>query len=184
MRHAAGELADRLHFLRMPQQFFRLAAGFVLGLQLARAILDGVFQRFGECAQLRGGALLVGDVDADADDTNGLSRLVVKDKAPRQNPAQFVVVWPHDAKIELEFALFCRQGVLDRSAQPDLIFAMNGCDPAFITAIEFRKAIHCECARRQAHGASLDLPIDHADAADLFGKSQKLGTFAERECRG
>ena len=110
MRHAAGELADRLQLLRLPQQLFRLPAGFVFGLQLARSILDGVFQRFRKGAQLRGGALLVGDVDADPDDPNRLSGLVVKDETPRQNPPQLVVVWPHDAKIELEFALFCRQG--------------------------------------------------------------------------
>ena len=85
MRHAAGELADRLQLLRLPQQLFRLPAGFVFGLQLASSILDGVFQRFRKGAQLRGGTLLVGDVDADPDDPNRLSGLVVKDEAPRQN---------------------------------------------------------------------------------------------------
>ena len=40
VRDAAGELADGLHLLRLAQQFLGLAAGLVLGFQLARALLD------------------------------------------------------------------------------------------------------------------------------------------------
>ena len=53
VRDAAGELADGLHLLRLPQRLLGLPAGLVLGFQLAGALLDRLFQRFGEGAQLR-----------------------------------------------------------------------------------------------------------------------------------
>ena len=51
-------------------------------------------------------ALSVGDVDADADDADGLSCLVVESQAPRLDPAQLAVARPDDAELELEFARF------------------------------------------------------------------------------
>ena len=50
---AAGELADRLHLLRLAQRLLRLLAGLVLGFQLARALVHPFFQGLGEGAQLR-----------------------------------------------------------------------------------------------------------------------------------
>ncbi len=53
VRDAAGELADGFHLLRLAQRLLGPLARLVLRLQLARALLDGLFQRFGEGAKLR-----------------------------------------------------------------------------------------------------------------------------------
>ena len=50
VRNAAGQLTDGFHFLCLPQQFFRLDAGFVLGFEFARALADAFFQRLGKGA--------------------------------------------------------------------------------------------------------------------------------------
>ena len=52
MRHAAGELADRLHLLRLAQQILGLAARLVLGLEFVGSGPHGLFERLGEGAEL------------------------------------------------------------------------------------------------------------------------------------
>ena len=94
---------------------------------------------FGEIAQLDQLALALGDVDADADDADRLSSVVVERQAPRLDPAQLVVAWPHDPKFELEFAHLFFESRCDRIAQPDHVLAVNGCDPAVVAAVECRR---------------------------------------------
>ena len=53
----AGELADRLHLLRLAQKLLGLAAGLVLGFEFTRAVAHGIFQRLGESPELYRGAL-------------------------------------------------------------------------------------------------------------------------------
>ena len=82
-----------------------------------------------------------------------------------------------DAKIELELTFLFFQRRRDRIAQADLILAIDGRNPAFIPVVEFLKPVHRSGVWRQAHGAGRYVPVDHADAPDLFGKRQKLGAF-------
>ena len=81
VRDAAGELADRLHLLRLPQLFLRLFAGGNFLHQFGGALIDALFQRGAQFRQrgalgrqlpqqivaldVRG--LARGDVGADAD---------------------------------------------------------------------------------------------------------------------
>ncbi len=53
MRDAAGELADRLHLLRLTQLFLRLLAGSNLLHQFGGALIDALFQRSAQFRQRR-----------------------------------------------------------------------------------------------------------------------------------
>jgi len=186
MRHAAGELADRFHFLRLAQRLFGALARLVLGLEFAaarlefaRTVADRNLERLGEIAQFDQFALAVGNVDTDADDPNWVARFIIGRQPPGVNPAQLTVVSPNNAKIEFKLTLLCGKSRFDRMTQTDRVFTVNGRDPGVVTTVEFGKPVHLPCGRRQAHGAALDVPVDYADAADLFGESQKLGAFTE-----
>ena len=66
-----GELADSFHLLGLAERLFRLLARLVLCFQLARALPDPFLQCVGERPQLCRRALSFGDVDIDADHTEG-----------------------------------------------------------------------------------------------------------------
>ncbi len=123
-----------------------------------RALLDRVFQRLGEVAQLDHLALAVGDVDADADHADRLSGCVVEWQAPGVDPAQFVVVLPDDPEIELELARLVAKRRCDDVAQPHLVVAIDRRDPAVVTAVEIRQPVHRLGGWRQPHGAALARP--------------------------
>jgi hypothetical protein len=86
VRDAAGELADRLHLLRLAQQLLGLSARIVLRLELARALLDAILQCLGEGAQLGQCPLSVRNVDIDSDHADGTALGVVDDDAARLHP--------------------------------------------------------------------------------------------------
>src|SRR6185436_8163643 len=130
------------HFLRLTKRLLGLLAGFVFGIELPRAFLDRSLERLGELAQLEHFALALRDVDADADDPDGLSRRVVEGQAPRMDPAQLVVALPYDAELKLEFRYLLFKGGCDRVAQADRVVAINGGDPAVVTPVECRKPVH------------------------------------------
>ncbi len=137
----AGELADRLHLLRLPQRFLRLAAGLVLGLQLARALLDGFLQRLGERAQLRERALALGHVDGDADDADRTAMRVVENDAARFHPFQRAVARRDDAELGLPLACLRREGVLDQVGDARAILAQDRPQPGLVTAVEIRQSV-------------------------------------------
>jgi hypothetical protein len=177
MRDAAGELADGLHLLRLTEQFFGFFSSFVLGFQFNRAFADGFFQGLGKCPLFLLGALAVGHVNADADNPSRLAIGVVKHQPACLDPAQRAIAGPYDAEIQFEFARLRRNCGLDDTAQARDIVAVNGRDPAVVTSVEIRKPVHRQRCGGKTHGAVRHLPIDHADAADLLGETQKLGAF-------
>ena len=155
VRDAAGELPDGFHLLRLAQQIpRRLPAGLVLGLQFARALLDRLFQRLGEGAQLGERALAFGHIDADADHADGRPSRVVEDESARLDPSQFAVARAHDAKFGLQIARARRERVVrSMSTQPWQVFPKDALEPGLIAAVEIRQAVDREELRRQAHRA-------------------------------
>ena len=73
------------------------------------------------------------------------------------------------------------KGLGNHIAQPDHIFAVNGCDPGVVTAVEPFEPVHRQSVGRQADGPGSNVPVDDTDAADLFGERQKLGAFTRNE---
>ncbi len=80
MGEAAGELAYRLHLLRLVQGRFGGGAG-------GDGFFDTTFQGVVEPLQGQFGALVVGDVNARADQVGRLSGLVAHVHRPTEQPA-------------------------------------------------------------------------------------------------
>ena len=178
MRHAAGELADRLHLLRLTQRLFRLLARFVLRLQFARTVPDRFLKLFGEGAHLHQGALALGHVHCDADHADGTLAIVVEDEAARLHPFQRLVGHADDAEFDLQIARLCRKGAIQHIGNPRLVFAEDAVEPAFVAPVEIGDAIKRQEFGRKPHDPRLHLPLENANAPRLLGEGEKFVAFA------
>ena len=195
MRHAAGELADGLHLLRLDEARLGLDPPRRLGLEFGGALADPLLEllvhvgeRGHRCFQLglafgerRFRELPFGDVDIDAAIAHRIAGKIADHPPPPEDPAGLAIARADDAVLR-----FLPIGAAFHR------LAIAGNDPVSVvrvTKIARGRDRHGFVRRRQAHqaeelrraaqhaGGKLDVP--DADAGGALGQAEDLVALAE-----
>ena len=160
--NAAGKLADRLHFLRLPEQFFSLDAGFILDFKFACALLDGFLQCFGEGPKLDDRALASGYVNIDSHRTHRPALLVVEDNGACFDPFQFTVSRGEDPELRVQLPLLRGKRGFNHVSDTRHIFAKDAFEPSIVLPIKFGQLVNGHELGREPHYTCLHLPLEYA----------------------
>jgi hypothetical protein len=179
VRDAAGELADRLHLLRLPEQRLRFQALCAFGLQVRSAFEHPLLQLGVELLQGVGRGAPVGHVRIHAEHAVG-ARMVAMDLRPARERAHaaFAV---GDAEFGVEAAL-AAQGGLEVGIEARPILRVHGAREAGDVGLQLARVDPpaLEGGTDEGDLVGPHVPIPQSDTAGLLRQAKPALAFAER----